>query len=167
MKKKWIAGMASVMLLTTAIMPVYAESPSQQSGEMQIKTEVDSSYTLTIPQNTDIEFEKTSTQLSGALKVSGNVDTDEQVTVTATANPLCKTTGESIDYALTDGTAAFKGAVWDEAELRAGLTNAEGQKAIDLYIEITEDEWSQAKAGSYAGTITFVASLDTDTAANP
>lgn len=167
MKKRWIAGMASVMLLTTAIMPVYAESPSQQSGELQIKTEVDSSYTLTIPQNTDIEFEKTSTQLSGALKVSGNVDTDEQVTVTATANPLSKASGETIDYALTDGTAAFTGAVWDEAELRAGLTNAEGQKAIDLYIEITEDEWSQAKAGSYAGTITFVASLDTDTAANP
>lgn len=163
MKKRWIAGIASVMLLTTAIMPVYAESPSQQSGELQIKTEVDSAYTLTIPQNADIEFERTSTQLSGALKVSGNVDTDEQVTVTATANPLSKTTGETIDYTLTDGSNVFRQAVWNESELRAGLTNEEGQKAIDLFIEITQDEWNQAKAGSYTGSVTFVASLDTVT----
>lgn len=150
--------MAGVMLLAAA-MPVYAGDSSQQSGELQIKTDVDSSFTLTIPQNTNIDFKSTSTQLSGVLKVSGNVDTDEQITVTAKASPLAKTSGETIAYTLTDGTAAFTGAVWNEAELRAGLTNAEGQKAIPLYIEIAEDEWSRAKAGSYAGTVTFTAEL--------
>lgn len=162
-KNKAIAGAMSMMLLCAAVMPVSAAAPEDQTSSTQLNAEVDSKYTLTIPSTTNIQFNELSTKLDGELKVTGNVDTDEQIVVKATANPLTKTSGEKIDYKLTDGTTDFTGAVWNEAELRAGLANAEGQKAIDLFIEITQDEWNQAKAGSYTGNVTFVASLDTVT----
>lgn len=160
MKKKIIAGMMSVLLATGMTMPVGAANPGQQSGSTQLNTSVESSFILTIPATTNIVFNETKTQMPGSLKVSGNVDTNDWVLVVATTNPLEKITGESIDYSLTDGTNVFTDARWNETELRAGLTSAEGQKEIPLFVEITEEEWKQAKAGNYTGTVTFVAGLN-------
>lgn len=166
-------------LTMAAALPVYAQETTQ-TETTKLSASVDSKYTLTIPQDTSIVFNRTSTELNGTLKVTGNVDTDEKVVVTALSGALhnnthgvdlpytlktaasATTDTETTDTETTDTeTKAFTEAEWSESELRAGQT--ETGKEIQLFIGITEDAWKAAKAGSYEGTITFTATLTKQT----
>lgn len=86
MKKRFIAGMMSVALMGAMALPVGAAATDSQT--MQLTASVEPTFTLTIPAKTDIDFNSTSTNLNGTLKVTGNVLSNQKVTVTATANAL-------------------------------------------------------------------------------
>lgn len=166
MKKRMVAALLMASLAAAAI-PAYAAEEQQkkdpQEKNMTLTTTVDSTYTLTIPQDTNITFGVTSTKLDGMLKVSGNVDVGKSVTVTAAANPLHNDSHDvDLPYMLKleDAQDAFKTAVWSEGELRAGLTGADGGKEIQLFVGIDADDWKEAKAGAYTGSIVFTAKLN-------
>lgn len=161
MKKNRLTGMMSAALATAMMMavPVGATAPEPQRDSTTVTTDIASSFVLTIPATTNITYGVERTQITGTLKVTGNVDTNEQVTVAVETSPLHNQThNENIIYTVTaseTGEDAFTGDVWTETELR------DETKEIPLYVLISGDAWSQAKAGDYEGTITFTAQLST------
>lgn len=157
MKKKRIAAMTGTLLLASA---VTAQAAQQQKDTVDLYAEVASTFILTIPASTEIPFGGLKTDLTGVLQVTGNVDTDEQVTVTASVQPLHNDShNEDISFEVKAGETAFQSAVWSETELRAGLESADAAKKIVLSVHIGQSAWDQAKAGAYAGSVTFQAEL--------
>lgn len=153
MRKKRIACILGIALLSIASLPAYAEETTK------LEAEVASTYTVTIPAKTTIDFSAEETDLDGSLKVSGNVLSTQNVTVTATCNPLHNTVQDTdLSYTLKVKDAdTFTLAQWNEEELRSGLTG--DGKQIALSVAIPADEWNKAKAGKYEGSIVFSAEL--------
>ena len=161
MRQKRIACILGIALLSAAALPVYAQETSQEKTT-QLEAEVGSEYTLTIPAKTTIAFNATETDLTGTLKVSGNVLPTQNVTVTATCNPLhnaVQNTNLPYTLKIKDGDT-FSSAQWNEDELRSGQTG--DGKQIALSVAITEDEWKKAEAGKYEGSIVFSAELKSE-----
>lgn len=157
--KKRTASVLFAAALGAAAMPVHAAG-NTENQETVINAKVNSTYTLTVPATTGIAFGSKSTSLKGVLKVSGNVDVGETVTVTATPNALQNAAHKAeLPYALMSGGEVFTTAYWNEAELRAGLEGDGKGKEFQLSVAITDATWKAAKAGSYGGSITFKAEL--------
>ncbi|MDO4341089.1 MAG: hypothetical protein Q4C91_23945 [Eubacteriales bacterium] len=157
-----LAALLTAAALTGSIAaPMGVWAADTQTGKTDLNAEVDSTYKLTIPAQTTLTFGAASTKLDGVLKVSGNVDVDEKVTVTATSNALKNASHKvELPYTLMNGQAAFTTANWSETELREGLEGDGKGKELQLSVAITKDAWEAAKAGSYAGSITFTAELN-------
>lgn len=155
MKKRILVGTMSLVLLLAVAIPVSAEDKEDTTP---IEASVPSTYTLTIPAETNIEFNAESTDLEGVLKVTGNVLPSQSVQVTATTKALHNSVQNTdLPYALKYDGNEFTSAEWSETELRAGL---EGDgKELTLNIAITQADWNNAKAGTYEGSIVFTATL--------
>lgn len=142
----------SIMALSMAgcmILPVMAEEKTTTLTASKAST-----YTLTIPADTQIIYDTEKTELKG-LKVTGNVKPGSTVNVKATKNPLQRSgTKDVLTYSLSNGDTEFESASWSEDELRAG------DKEITLSVNITKDAWASAKAGDYTGSITFDITLN-------
>lgn len=159
--KKLAALVTAAALTGNIAAPMGVWAADTQTGKTDLNAKVNSAYELTIPAKTTITFGNTSTSLNGKLKVSGNVDVGETVTVTATPNAL-KNASHNVElpYTLMNGQAAFTTANWSETELREGLEGDGKGKELQLSVAITKDAWEAAKAGNYAGSITFTAELN-------
>lgn len=147
--RKITMGLTALALVGIMALPVSAA----ETGTTDISTTVNSSYTLTIPKSTTIDFEATSTNLDGDLKVTGNVANGETVTVNALCNPLKTAQGVNLAYKLMNGSDEYSAVTWTETELRDG-------KNIQLSVAIEDTTWKNAKAGTYAGGIVFTADLN-------
>lgn len=157
MKKRILAGTISLVLLLAVAIPVSAED---KEGTTPIEASVSSTYTLTIPAETNIEFNAESTDLKGVLKVTGNVLPTQSVQVTATTNALHNSVQNTdLPYTLKYDGNEFTSADWNETELRAGLEGDGKGKELSLNIAITKADWNNAKAGKYEGSIVFKAAL--------
>ncbi|MEG0392534.1 MAG: hypothetical protein RR626_07200 [Anaerovoracaceae bacterium] len=155
MKKKLLAGVMGILMVGAMGTSAFAAETTN------ITTTVKADYTLTIPAATTIAFGAETTNLSGKLKASGNINADQKLTVTATANPLQVATDKTkeIPYTLKNGAATFTSDSWSEAELRDGLASADAGKSIQLSVNIVKAAWEAAKAGTYEGSITFEAKI--------
>lgn len=131
------------------ILPVMADEKTTTLTASKAST-----YTLTIPADTQITYNTEKTELNG-LKVTGNVKPGSTVNVKATKNPLQRLgTKDVLTYSLNNGDTEFESASWNEEELRAG------DKEIALSVSITKDAWASAKAGDYTGSIIFDIALN-------
>lgn len=159
MKRKMLMGLTAFVLMGAMVLPVSAQD-NTENKDTTIKANVQSVYKLTIPAETTIKFEDTSTDLDGTLKVTGNVLPSQEVQVTAQAkNFHNQAQNTDLPYTLvnkTDGSA-FTDDTWDEDTLRAGLTGT--AKEIQLAVNIKAEDWQTAEAGAYEGIITFTAVL--------
>lgn len=159
MKRKITMGLTAFALMGAMVLPVSAQE-NTESKDTTIKANIQSAYTLTIPAETQITFEAVSTNLAGALKVTGNVLPSQEVVVTATAGAFHNNVQNTdLPYKLMNGQEEFKTATWDETELRSGFEQESQAKAIQLSIAIAESDWQFAQAGDYEGSITFTANL--------
>ena len=149
--RKITMGLTALALVGAMALPVSAAQP--QTGTTDITAIVTSSYTLSIPQKTDINFEATSTALTDPLKVTGNVAHGETVTVSAQCNPLKTAQDDELAYTLMNGSSAYTPVTWTETELR------DGKKEVQLSVAIDDTTWKNAKAGTYTGGIVFTAEL--------
>lgn len=160
MKKKMIAGALSLAMLSAMAIPVYAEENTVKTGTTPIEASIPSVYTLTIPSETDIQFNAASTDLKGVLKVTGNVLPTQSVKVSvetkALENSVQKTT---LPYTLKYNGSVFTSDEWDETELRAGLAGEGEGKELTLSVAIESADWASAKAGTYEGSIVFTAAM--------
>lgn len=151
--RKIIAGALSLLVILAAARPVHAE----EQKTTEISTSVASTYILTIPAKTEIEFDEESTDLNGTLKVTGNVLPTQSVVVTVETHDLENSVQNTIlPYALMNGTEKFETATWNEEELRAE------NKEFQLSVAIEQEDWNRAKAGSYEGSIVFIADMKTE-----
>ena len=153
--KKITMGLTVVALMGAMALPVSAQD-NTESKDTSITAKIQSTYTLSIPASTTIDFEKTSTNLKETLKVTGNVLPTQEVAVTAKAGAFHnKVQNTDLPYKLIDkrNNSEFTTATWSEDELR------DGSKELTLSVDITKEAWDAAEAGNYEGSITFTANL--------
>ena len=159
MKRKITMGLTTLALMGVMALPVSAQG-NTENKDTTIKATIQSTYKLTIPAETTIDFEATSTNLDGVLRVTGNVLPSQEVEVTAKAGAFHNAVqNKDLPYKLVNEENEFQNATWNETELRNGFENEEDAKEIQLSIAIEESDWQFAEAGDYEGNITFTANL--------
>ena len=145
-------------VVTLATMSVTAFAANTTGGEADITTSIEPTYTVTIPANTNVNFNATETAF-GAIEVeAAQIHPDKCIKVALASDGKLENSIDAtkvIPYAIKDSTgAAFTSATY--------LT--EGDKT-ELSIHITADDWNAAYAGDYSDTVTFTVSY-VDKAAN-
>ena len=145
MKKLFDIALALVLV---ASLSVTAFAANTTGGEADITTSIAPTYTVTIPANTNVNFNATETAF-GAIEVTASqIHPDKQIRVTLTTDGELNNTIDTtkvIPYVIKDASgAAFTTATY--------LT--EGDKT-ELSIHITADDWNAAYAGDYSDTVTF------------
>lgn len=155
---KRLTVFAVTAVLAAGATTAFAADPGPVNKETKVTATVGSTYTLSIPADQSITFGAANNNLSGALAVSGNIANNKKVTVTvgSTGSLTSNVATTTIPFTVTqqNSNAAFTGANWSAAELRATTP-----KSIALAVKVTQDAWNAAQAGSYSGGITFTAAI--------
>ncbi len=146
--KKGLTGLLLVSLMATLTVPVQAAEQTTL-----IHANVGSSYTLTIPKETTIDVNALTTPLNGTIKVTGNILSTQNVVVSAVTQPLHNDDQNAdLPYTLKNGNQAFTSMNFNQNDLKS-------TKEVQLQIAINQEDWNQAPAGSYNGSIIFDAKL--------
>ena len=149
--KKLLALILTVAMLAT--MSVTAFAANTTGGDADITTSIEPTYTVTIPANTNVNFNATETAFGTIEVTASQIHPDKQIRVTMTTDGELNNTIDTtkvIPYVIKDASgAAFTTATY--------LT--EGDKTV-LSIHITADDWNAAYAGDYTDTVTFTVSYE-------
>lgn len=152
-KRAGAVVLAAAAVMTAGI-PVYATGTQESSMNLNMSKEA--SYIMTIPKDTSsIKFGAESTVI-GALSVTGDIGTKQQVTVTTEKTPFTdvKDADNQFSFALQCEGNSFETAVWNWQEVRA-----EEPTAYPLTVYIPTETWADVAAGEYTATLTFTAEL--------
>lgn len=149
MKKIWSIALAAALTLCmgmTAFAAEVNESTEPKTVNTEITTSVAPTYTVTIPADTEIEFNAVSTDLGSISLDAAQINPNYVVTVSANAGVFSNEADaqKTIPYKLTAGADEFASAEY----MAAGESTA-------LKIAIEKTAWEAASAGDYSGTITF------------
>lgn len=151
MKKKLVCMTLTLSLILSLSVTAFATSVDQDDGSpstagTEITTSITPTYVVTIPADTDIPFEATSTELGKIELTSAQLEPGYVVMVSASAGALTNDAdaAATIPYTLESEGSAFTSAQY---------TAAGDSTTLDVSIEQTA--WDSAYAGSYTGTITF------------
>ena len=142
-------------LIVTLVMSlsVTAFAANTTGGEADITTSIEPTYTVTIPANTNVNFNATETAFGTIEVVASQIHPDKQIRVTLTTDGELNNAIDAtkvIPYVIKDADGkAFTTATY--------LT--EGDKT-ELSIHITADDWNAAYAGEYSDTVTFTVSYE-------
>ena len=157
MKKKTLATLLTLTMLTTAAVPVFAEEGEGNSSTLLTYTPDPNTYTFVIPPNTTIAANGTGT---GNVKVKDVLlDTGKSLTVsigTSTNNFMLKK-----DESDTNGVAYTITKQPDATELKTGdsvLTVASGKGGDS--VTLTYKANKPVVVGTYTDTLTFTAKVE-------
>lgn len=147
MKKLVTAALAATLAVGCA-MPAFAET-----HVTELKANIQSTYTVSIPAATTLTEGKVETELS-ALKVNGNLAPGAKVKVTAAKSDFVRTGswGDRFAFELLSNGRPFTEATWSENDARNG-------KSVDLTVQVPKTTWDDAKAGEYTASITFTVTM--------
>ena len=149
--KKVFAVICAVAILMSLSVTAFAANTT--GGEADITTSIEPTYTVTIPANTNVNFNATETAFGTIEVVASQIHPDKQIRVTLTTDGELNNAIDAtkvIPYVIKDASgAAFTTATY--------LT--EGDKT-ELSIHITADDWNAAYAGEYSDTVTFTVSYE-------
>ena len=150
MKKLFAIALALVLV---ASLSVTAFAANTTGGNADITTSIEPTYTVTIPANTNVNFNATETAFGTIEVTASQIHPDKQIRVTLTTDGELNNTIDTtkvIPYVIKDASGA-------------GFTTAtyltEGDKTV-LSIHITADDWNAAYAGDYTDTVTFTVSYE-------
>lgn len=179
--RRFISGL-SAMALAISAMSISAfaapeptvidqTTPEPKQGQVVITTEIAPTYIVTIPADTTVAFNATATDFGEVELTQARLDPGKQVVVSVdTDGELNNEADDSkiIPYLVTAQYAT--GAV-DEEYMPFDVCDSEltfdtAGQAFAMTIEISEDDWNQAYAGSYSDTVTFNVSYE-DVPATP
>lgn len=135
------------MLLSFTCMSVLATNT--EGGSTVINTNISPTYTITIPVDTQINFNATSTNIGAVEVVAAQIEPDKVIRINVSYDKLKNSidNNKTIVYALKNQNSNFTS---------ANFTSA-GDK-VNLTVEIAQSEWDNAYAGNYSDTITFTVS---------
>lgn len=152
--KKLFTAILSVCLIMALSVTAYASKIDQSSGSgsanVTVSTTIEPTYTVTIPANTSVTFNALSTSFGAISLDAAQLDPGYAVKVELSASGALKNSADSsktIAYVINAGNAAFS----------EGLYRTAGDKT-ELTIDITQDAWNAAYAGSYSDTVVFTVS---------
>lgn len=143
--KKLLCGLLALSLIFCAVAlaeGAYDQDDNTASTTLTttIKAPDAPSYTIIIPPTLEIAPNANSTRLGVQLTEMTNA---QSVTVATAANGSMKNSSSgSIDYTVTNNTLS-----WDSPSEKW------------MTINITDEEWQQAPAGAYTGTMSFTISV--------
>lgn len=140
----------TLSLSVTAFAAEINQDSDQKSTDVTVTTSIDPTYTVTIPANTTVAFNATSTSFGSIKLDAAQIDPDHVVKVELSASGTLKNQADenkTIAYTIKDGAEAFTSAEY----LTAGDSTA-------LTIDITQAAWDAAYAGQYSDTVTFTVS---------
>ena len=153
MKKFTVLALALVLTLFLAVTAHAIEinqGSSSQQADVEVTTSVGPTYTVSIPANTTVAFNATSTPFGSVKLESARLTPGYAVQVGLNASGALKNkvdAGRTIAYAIMAGSEAFTAAQYTSAGQETKLT-----------IDITQAAWNAAAAGQYADTVTFTVS---------
>lgn len=139
--------------LMVAVVSIFlAQGASAESKDVQVVTNIEPTYTVTIPRNVAVPFNQTKTDFGAITLTQARLEYGKCVKVSLKSNKklVNKTDAKkTIPYAIYKGTASTDGEKFTQARYRTA-----GEKT-DLNIGITQDSWNKAFAGDYDDTVIF------------
>lgn len=152
--KNLFTAILSVCLIMSLSVTAFASKIDQDSGSgstnVTVSTSIDPTYTVTIPANTSVTFNALSTSFGAISLDAAQLDPGYAVKVKLSASGTLKNSADkskTIAYAINAGSVAFSEELYQTA----------GDKT-ELTIDITQDAWDAAYAGSYSDTVVFTVS---------
>lgn len=152
--KKIISLALAGTIAAAASLTAFAIDYPGGNQDTEITTSVAPTFTVSIPADTSVDFNDTSTSFGSVKLDSARLDPNKAVQVTIESDGELNNSadnGSVIPYTLT----AAKGS--DTTEVTAGYSakfTAPGDK-IDLAINITQEAWDAADAGDYSDVVSF------------
>lgn len=149
-------AMVSAMSVTAFAATEIKQDTPNQKGDTTIQTSIDPTYTVTIPASVNIFFGEARTDAGDITLTKAQIQPGYAVTVTAAAGALENSldSSKTIPYVLNITGATANAVAFDTA----------GQHA-DMAIEVAENDWNSAFAGSYSGTVQFTIAYGAKTTA--
>ena len=145
MKKLITLALAALLCIAMSVTALAAPlTPTNKRESVTVSTRVDPAYTVTIPANTTIAFNATSTDFGAVTLTAARFETGKGVKVSVTPGDLKNGANDTIPYTIMSGAAQFS----------EKMLTAVNEKA-DLTIDIAQTAWDAAKAGDYNATVTF------------
>lgn len=123
---------------------------AEDNRQVEVKTHIDPTYTVTIPANTTVASKAEKTPFGAITLTDAQLDPGKSVNVTLTSSGTLKNksdTSKKLAYAILSGESAFTSASYTKAGESTALT-----------IHITEADWANAYAGDYTDTVEFTIS---------
>ena len=149
--KKVFAVICAVAILMSLSVTAFAANTT--GGDADITTSIEPTYTVTIPANTNVNFNATETAFGTIEVTASQIHPDKCIKVALTTDGELNNAIDAtkvIPYVIKDAEGnAFTSATY--------LT--EGDKT-ELSIHITADDWNAAYAGEYSDTVTFIVSYE-------
>lgn len=123
---------------------------AEDNRQVEVKTHIDPTYTVTIPANTTVASKDEKTPFGAITLTAAQLDPGKSVNVTLASSGTLKNksdTNKQLAYTILSGESAFTTASYTKAGESTALT-----------IHITEADWANAYAGDYTDTVEFTIS---------
>lgn len=147
MKKLGMTCLLSTFFLSSAGINAAAQTT-------ELTANFQSDYVLNIPANQTITERNAEI---GNLFVTGDIAPNQVVDVSVTTNKFVRVgSNDDLDFTLKydNSSKDLSTYAFSEADIQK-----DSEKKLDLWTDITENDWSNAKAGEYNGSIIFTANL--------
>ena len=177
-KGRYIAGLSALAIMAMPFTAFAAEEPTvinitsdPQTADVRITTEIAPTYIVTIPADTTVAFNDLTTDFGKVELTQARLDPNKQVRVTVDTDGELnndKDDTKIIPYMVTAQYATgAEGEVYVPFDVKNSdlIFDTAGQ-AFAMEIQIAQDDWNKAYAGSYSDTVTFNVSYE-DVPATP
>lgn len=150
---KFRNSISKLTLVALGLLPLTFGSPTL-AEETELTANFDSDYILTIPANQTIREKNVNI---GDLYVTGNIAPDQMIKVTSEVKHFERVgSNDILPFTLkySSSTEVLESYNFGEEDIISGV-----EKKLDLFTDINDNDWSNAKAGEYKGSIVFTATL--------
>lgn len=153
--RRFLTGAASAAAIGICLtVPVCAATIDQDSDPKEaittLTTSREATYTVVIPEQAGILFDKENNSIGSICYQSGNLEPDAYVTVSLSEQTPLENqadTSYTIPYEVRDADGVFKSAVYTE--------DTENKTETPLVVHISKEAWEKAKSGDYSAKLTF------------
>ena len=173
--RRFISGLSALALAISAMsISAFAApeatvidqtTPEPKQGEAEITTEIAPTYIVTIPADTTVAFNDLTTDFGSVELTQARLDPGKQVVVTVDTDGELNNAADAekvIPYMVTAQYATGEpDDIYVPFNVKGNdlIFDTAGQ-AFAMEIQITEDDWNAAYAGSYSDTVTFNVSYE-------
>ena len=170
--KKLISGISALLTAAMLIAPMSAfadttinEKSVPQSGQTNVTLDIAPTYIVTIPADTTVTFNNTQTDFGRVELTQARLDPGKQVVVTVVTDGELNNAADAekvIPYTvMAQYASGAEGGVYLPFDVNdSDLTFDTAGQAFAMTIEITEEDWNKAYAGSYGDTVLFNVSYE-------
>ena len=155
--KKLISALLALCLVSAMAVTAWAADVNQDStdktSQVQISASISPTYIVSIPNDVSVTFNATETNFGSIEVTQAQIEPNKQIRVTLSASGALKNVADNsktLPYTVTDSAGS---------NFTSGTYLKDGDKT-ELTINITQDDWKKAYAGSYSDTVTFTVSYE-------